>query len=92
MGHTAYHGEVTEPASVGHVRSETVEVQADEVQTAAGGGCSPCGYSYSENGGHHERTMRVLVIIALLRGRSPGTDSSCSAEESEVLNLWQFNL
>lgn len=38
LGHTAYHGEVTEPASVGHVRSETVEVQADEVQTAAGEG------------------------------------------------------
>lgn len=69
-GHTVYQREVTEPASVGHVRSETIEGQADEVQTAAGTGCSLCSYSYSENGGHHQRTMRVLVIIALVLGRS----------------------
>lgn len=34
LGHTAYHGEVIEPASLGHVRSETIEVQADKVQRA----------------------------------------------------------
>ena len=91
-GHTVYQREVTEPASVGHVRSETIEGQADEVQTAAGTGCSLCSYSYSENGGHHQRTMRVLVIIALVLGRSSGTDSPCIAEETDVLHLWQSNL
>lgn len=87
LGHTAYR-----VRNVGHVRSETVELQADDVQTASGSGCSLCAYSYREHGGRHQRTVRVLVIIALLIERSSGTDSPCSAEETEVLNLWQFNL